>query len=494
MSALAGRSRRHPLLYGGALLLAVVVGVVVAYSERFVGDNGPYMVLGALLTIAVVGAILLQWRLGVLLLAAALPFEAGLAAGLGLGKGKSAIMVIALLTFVSFALALLTDHKLFERFARLWRQPLALAALAFVLWVSVSVLWANHEGEALRATLTFVGLLSLMVVTGLLERRYLVLAWAFLVFSAALSVPAGYILPAPEGSFMAVSGRFGPGGATPNTYACDMAIAFFIAYFGLLRRHRMIANLLAPVFLYGIFATGSRTGLIALAATPLLALFVPRLVARLGWRILPMYVLGAAALAVIFLVISSVGDSAAERYMTLSQVQSEETWSGRWSTWQGALDVIASHPILGVGAGNFAEATVAHSESLIQHSRDKGEIAGMAHNVYLSVASQVGLVGLILFFGILFFLFKAAVPIAQGSSLGAGIFLALIVFVIAGWTLPWDEHKMVYFLFGSVLALQLHDSTRRASPFPGRQGTPLDDGGDAHRSWSGQRRGQANSG
>ena len=134
----------------------------------------------------------------------------------------------------------------------------------------------------------------------------------------------------------------------------------------------MIAYLLAPVFLYGIFATGSRTGLIALVATPLLALFVPRLAARLGWRILPMYVLGAAAIAVIVLAIPSVAEIALERYMTLSQYQSEETWNGRWSIWQGALEVIASHPILGVGAGNYAEAALDYSETVQAHSATKG--------------------------------------------------------------------------------------------------------------------------
>jgi hypothetical protein len=143
-----------------------------------------------------------------------------------------------------------------------------------------------------------------------------VLVWAGLVFSAALSVPAGYILPLPEGSDMAVSGRFGPAGAGPNSYACLVTIAFFAAYFGLLRRQRAIVYLLAPVFLYGVFATQSRTGLIALVATPLLAMFVPRLAARLGWRILPLYVLGAAALAVIALAIPSVGESALDRYVT----------------------------------------------------------------------------------------------------------------------------------------------------------------------------------
>lgn len=467
MSAIAGKSGRYLLLYGGALLLAVVVGAVAAYSERFGGENGPYLLLGAVLATAAAVAIVVQWRLGALLLVAALPFEAAI----NFGPVASGMKVLGLLTLVSLALALLADHKLFERFARLWQQPLALAMLAFVLWVSVSILWASDKGVALRATLTFLGVFGFMVVIGLLERRYLLLAWAALVSSAVLSVPAGYILPAPEGSDMAVSGRFGPGGAGPNDYSCLMAIAFFMAYFGLLGRHRMIAYLLAPVFLYGIFATGSRTGLIAIGVTPLLALLVPRLAARLGgWRMLSIYVLGAAAIIVIILAIPSVGEPTLERYMTLSQYQSDETWSGRLSNWQGARKVIASHPILGVGAGNYAEAALDYSESVQAHSVRKEKLSGVAHNVFLSVASQSGLVGLILFLGILFFAFKTAIPLAQGSNLGTGILLALIVSMIAGMTLTWDDQKVVYFIFGSILALQLHNSARRVPSLDKRGG------------------------
>ena len=487
MSALAGRSGRYVLLYGGALLLAVVVGAAVAYSERFGGDNGPYVLLGALLTIAVAGAILLQWRLGALLLAAALPFQTLV----NLGPVISGMKGLGLLTFVSFALALLLDRKLFERFARLWQQPLALTVLASVLWVSASILWALDEGDAMRTTITFLGLLGLLIVFGALERRYLVLAWAAFAFSAALSVPAGYILPAPEGSDMAVSGRFGPAGAGPNTYSLIVAIAFFVAYFGLLGRHRKVAYLVTPIFLYGIFATGSRTGLIALVATPVLALLVPRLAARLGWRIVPVYVLGAAAVIVIVLAIPSVGESALERYTTLSQIDSEDTWNGRWGNWQGALDVIVSHPILGAGAGNYAEAAVDYSESVQAHSARKaaekgGELSGAAHNVVLNVTSELGLVGLILFLGILFFAFKTAWLIAQRSDLGIGIFLGLVVAMIGGMTQPWQNEKIVYVLFGSVLALQLHYSGRRSPSSAEQEGSA--DKGIVRTSLPGQRR------
>jgi O-antigen ligase len=488
VSALAGRSGRSLALYGGALLLAIVVGAVLPYTERFGGDNGPYILLGVLLAIAVAVAILLQWRLGALLLAAVLPFESAIK----FGPVASGMKALVLLTFVSLTLALLTDQKLFERFARLWQQPLALAVLAFVLWISASILWAPLKGEALRATASFLGLLGLMLLIGMLERRYLLLAWAAFAFSAALSVPAGYILPVPEGSFMAETGRFAPAGATPNSYACLVIIAFFAAYFGLLRRHTMTTCLLAPVFIYGIFATASRTGLIVLVAAPLLALFVPRLGARLGWRILLMYVLGAAALVVTVLAIPSVGEPALERIVTVSQYQSEGTWSGRWSMWQGALDVTASHPILGVGAGNFSEAAIDYSETVQEHSAKRAEVAGVTHNIFLSVASQLGLVGLTLYLGILFFLFKAAVPIGQEGGLGTGIFLGLIVVMIAGMTLPWENEKIVYVLFGSVLALQLHNSACRASSSAEREISA--DKGVARTFRPGQRRGRANDG
>src|SRR5215217_649219 len=78
VSGLADRSGRYLLLYAGALLLAVVVGAAVAYSEGYGGDKGPYLVLGAFLVIAAAVAILLQWRLGALLMCAALPFESAI--------------------------------------------------------------------------------------------------------------------------------------------------------------------------------------------------------------------------------------------------------------------------------------------------------------------------------------------------------------------------------------------------------------------------------
>jgi hypothetical protein len=148
---------------------------------------------------------------------------------------------------------------------------------------------------------------------------------------------------------------------------------------------------------------------------------------------------------------------------------------------------------LGVGAGNYAEGTLGHSEKGFAQSLKKGKVAGLGHNIFVSVATQLGLVGLILWLGILFFLFKTALPIAQRSGLGTGIFLGLIVTMLAGMSLTYEIEKIVYVLFGSVLALQLDiDSARRAPSPAWREGSAGK--GVALTSWPGQRRGRANCG
>ena len=439
---------RHPFLYGVTLILAICIGATMAYAQKFLGENGLYIVVGALLAGTVAAAILLQWRLGILLLPAILPFENVVQSVSGHGGTKA----ITLLTFVSFALALLRNRELFERFLRLWRHPLMLALFVFMLWILASTLWASEQGRALTKASTFLGLLGVTVVVGMLEKRYLARLWAIVALSAALSVPAAYILP--QSGKMVEAGRFGTGGADPNNYACLLVIMFFVAYFGL-RHYKLAPYILTPILFYGIFATQSRTALIALVVAPLATVFVPRLAVRLGWRTMLLYGLGAAVLAGITLAIPSIAQDILERYSTLSQYQAESTWAGRWDIWRAAFYIIATHPFLGVGAGNFAYTAIDYSSVVAGHSADKGEIMGVAHNIFLGIASELGLVGLTLFLGILFFAFRTALMVSQRSALGIGILLGLIVFTIAGMTLTWEYKEVGYVLFGSVLSLQL---------------------------------------
>ena len=61
--------------------------------------------------------------------------------------------------------------------------------------------------------------------------------------------------------------------------------------------------------------------------------------------------------------------------------------------------------------------------------------------MFLCVASEMGLMGLIMFLGVLYLAFKTVVRIAQRSGLGTGIFVGLIVFMIAGMSLHVGERE-----------------------------------------------------
>ena len=454
------RGRNLPLIYGGVLLLAFSLGGAVAYTQSFLGDNGPYILVGALLAVSVGLAILWEWRLGVLMLPVMLPYEGTLNIG-SLGQG---IKVLALLTFFSFALGFLRERTLFHRFIELWRQPLTLTLFAFVLWCLASIVWASNQEAALTRTGTFLGVFGLMVVVGMLERRYLVGLWVITTLSAVLSVPAAtYILPQSER--MATTGRFSSG-IHPNDYAGLLIIIFLVAHFGFLRgRYRIASYAVAPILFFGIFASESRTGLLALVAAPLLAVFIPSLTKRVAVRALLMYGLAAAALTVTIFAVPSIGESIVERYSTLSQYSSEDTWAGRWSIWQGALQIIASNPLLGIGAGNFPYVATAYSVQVAQHAAEVGAGAGTTHNIFLSVASELGLIGLLLFLGILLFAFRLALSLSRRSHLGVGVLLGLIAYMIIGLSTSWEYEKIGYVVLGSILSLTLQkkaDAARRS--------------------------------
>ena len=66
---------------------------------------------------------------------------------------------------------------------------------------------------------------------------------------------------------------------------------------------------------------------------------------------------------------------------------------------------IVNYPILGLGVGSYKESTLNYF--LLNPSKDYNfYITDNPHNEFLSIASQLGFMGLILFFGFLYFLFK----------------------------------------------------------------------------------------
>ena len=63
----------------------------------------------------------------------------------------------------------------------------------------------------------------------------------------------------------------------------------------------------------------------------------------------------------------------------------------RLAHWQAAVEMIRAHPWLGIGFGNYAAAYPAYA--LIRWPNPLGH----AHNIYLNMAAETGLIGLLLY-------------------------------------------------------------------------------------------------
>jgi len=168
-------------------------------------------------------------------------------------------------------------------------------------------------------------------------------------------VPLSFI---PDGR---VSGPF----TDPNAFACYLAM--MVALVTTLR-----VDLVAiPLFLGAGLVSFSRSGLVAIASALALSLTHARV-----RRYLPILVLAAVAVVTIWsnLWEHTVGYRVMEYQASLEQ---------RKALWRRGLEVVAAHPIIGIGRGNWDIASGQHT---------------IPHNTLLSVAADVGLVGVTVFF------------------------------------------------------------------------------------------------
>lgn len=161
------------------------------------------------------------------------------------------------------------------------------------------------------------------------------------------------------------------------------------------RRARLIAAAVGLSAVTGIVFTYSRGGLLALAmcCVPMLV-WVPR--RKLG----PMLLAGglAALLAAVFVLPSDY----VERLRALGQVVSaadghvprDSALRGRLSEVTSAAMMFGDHPLVGVGYGNFEIHYPRYAQQLGLDARREER---QAHSLYLEVAAETGLVGLLAF-------------------------------------------------------------------------------------------------
>jgi O-antigen ligase len=373
-----------------------------------------------------------------------------------------------------------------------------IASVAFFVVNAAAIVWARSRSVALERTLQIAALtLALWIVIQAVRTRrgLLTLTWIWIAVGA---VVAGWTLyqdilrawwperlrlvsnlPDWRGYLAASLGN--------TNHIGDLLALTLLPTLVILgesrRRLPLIATTIAAVLIAAAltvaYSVGSNLGLVLGGFVMLLLVFVrERLRFFRRWR--RWAVLGGlwAAMLAFFLTDHPLNPHAPG---LLKQGFGSDRWAEGWPTrlaiWSGGLEMVRLHPVLGVGAGNFSyvypevkSALIAADPELIKY---QGRWTNAAHNVFLQIWSELGIVGL--------FVFVALLALAFHSLL-AGIMRArrpefLVRMTLAGVLTAWVAHGMMnfaleqpsgaisfYLILGAVIAERASRSVRLLPP------------------------------
>jgi O-antigen ligase len=351
---------------------------------------------------------------------------------------------VAIVTRVTGAIAVAAALGVMLMAGRVRRWHLFhLAALLFVLWAGFGLL-VNQGLETIpKKFYTYLMLfLVLLIIWELAPQRKrllgLLLAYVLGSYVASTETILLYIREHDELQRFAAVGD-------PNDLAMTLALALPMAWYLAMthRRHlvRWICGIYVPICAVSIGLTGSRGGLVA---TCVALMIVPLTMVRLS--------AGRRAVAIFVLVISGVlttaylPDTVIARFATTgSEFEGNVSIGGRFKLWRAGLYAFLDKPIIGYGPGAFKPAIMPQL----------GRLAQVAHNSYISVLVEEGLVGFVLY-GLM--LVSVWLAIRRLPVLDRRFAMVLMgTLAVAMLPLTWEDHKVVWFILAALLGLAKAD-------------------------------------
>jgi O-antigen ligase len=287
------------------------------------------------------------------------------------------------------------------------------AAKCVAVMVAIAVLsiplalWPSNSAHVFAQALIPSLVLFAVIAVGFADRR--TAGFCILFFVLAVGIDALYLLVGPAPT---KAGRpyIGPA-LDPNDSAALFVTTLPWAMLLLSDRgaRRLVGLAVAILLAAGVVATGSRGGVVGLVVVGLL--LVVHAERKRRWT----YVLVVAVCAAAFAL--TADEARRARFETIFAPKKDYNMTereGRIQVWQRGLRYMATHPVLGVGLDNFdiAEGVLGHEGSV----RRGGIRYTAAHNAFIQVGAELGVIGLAAF---LFGLWSAGRDCRQIQRLAA---------------------------------------------------------------------------
>lgn len=158
-------------------------------------------------------------------------------------------------------------------------------------------------------------------------------------------------------------------------FVVGIPFLFYLGKFVDSRLARWAVWAIIPFAWHAVFLTGSRGGLLGIAAT--LLLFVLRSERKLAG------VFAVAAFAVAF--VWQAGEVMTERATSIGEYEEDASATGRLEAWEAATAMMAAHPFTGVGFASFGQAFPSFSEATPR----------IAHNTIFQIGAEWGVIAVV---------------------------------------------------------------------------------------------------
>jgi O-antigen ligase len=454
---------RRAALVGASVLALVAIGVAIALP-----DDLEQSLLGVVAVAATILTVI-QPLVGVPLLLLAVPFGTRASAPDAASSSTStdptigvAELVIALLTVAWLA------RGVRRRELNLQAGAIVVAILALVALAGVSVGYAVDKSSAIKETLKWLELLLALIIVADLVRT---------PSAARVVIGAMLVAGAAEAAYGAMQFFTGSGPAAfdlqgalrafghfdqPNPFAGYLTTILPLAVCMALCRanppmFRWLATGAATLMLVGIGLSQSRGAWLggAVAAVCLI----------LAWSsgtrrlLIPCALVGVLllALAVSGALPGTITDrlSQAVSYFGVFDVRNVEVTSDNWAVvermahWQAGWYMFLDHPWFGVGAGNYAQAYPAYFVS------SWIEPLGHAHNYYLNMLAELGVVGGGLLLVLLALAYRQLGGALVGSEAQSGTFWRAVLAGVFGGLVVFCVHNLFDSLFVHSVNIQI---------------------------------------
>lgn len=319
----------------------------------------------------------------------------------------------------------------------------------FVIWNVASIFWTYGLDETRTRIITYVQLLIMTLILWDIYRSpaqlsaglqaYVLGAWVGMV-SMLVNFWSGVRIDAYE------VGRYSASGVNAGDFVVILTLGIPMAWFLARAARPSVWNIIfkvvnyayIPVSVFVVFLTGSRLALF----TILPALLYVLLTTIQPKRILTSVLLVIVIVGALFAFLTSIPPETWERLTTVKTSITSADLGGRVPLWKESITAFSEHPIMGVGGGAF---------------RVVNPYKSAAHNTYLSVLAELGLVGFLLFFLLLVIVFRSIFLLPRRELI---LWLTVFLILLIGITVQTWEFTKTTFIILSFIVMSVNLETQ----------------------------------